>query len=367
MTTPSLAFNNIELPPPWPGANRNLLGLGTWIDPVKRLGIFGEDEFEVFTLQWVEGFLSKKYYQVQWRGGAGDKGRDILAWIDPPDVAPRKWDNYQCKHYKNALMPSDFWLELGKLCHYTFNNDFTVPQKYYIVTPHGTGTSLQDSIDNPNKLRKGLIENWVGYCEEKITSRGKIVLTPEFKNYIETFDFSIVTALLPHELINQHSQTKYHAYVFGAQLKRRPTPPKPPDIIAGNEVTYVQHIYDAFSEHVKSPIHGRESFSDREYLLKTFDCAREGFYSAESLKEFARDNLPDNLYFSDLMAQFLFGLQGVVYGPFSDGYHRIVAAHNLAQTIQVDSNALRDVIRSSDRVGLCHQLANENKLKWVNL
>lgn len=361
-----LLVKDIELPPPWPGANRNLLGLGSWVDPVKRLNFFGEDEFESFTLQWVDGYLSKEYYQVQWRGGAGDKGRDILAWIDPPNESPRKWDNYQCKHYKDPLTPTDFWLELGKLCYYTFNKNFTVPQKYYIVSPHGIGTSLQDLVDAPDKLCKGLVDNWTKYCEQKITSKAPVKLTGEFKNYVEAFDFSIITPLLPHELIRQHSQTKYHAFVFGSQLKPRPNPPEPPSVIAQNEVNYVQHMYDAFAEHLKYPIHDRTSFSHNEYLMRAFDHAREGFYSAESLKEFARDNLPNEIYFLDLMTQFLDGLQVVIYSPHDDGYYRMVAAHDLAQKIQVDANALRDTLRPRDRVGICHQLANENKLKWVN-
>ena len=84
-----------------------VLGNGLWIDPIKRLTTFSEDEFENFTLEWVNGYLKKKsgYIEIQQRGGSGDKGRDIVAWLDPAGTVPRRWDNYQCKHYKSPLSP----------------------------------------------------------------------------------------------------------------------------------------------------------------------------------------------------------------------------------------------------------------------
>lgn len=362
-----MQVEQIDLPAPWPGANRNLLGLGgSWIDPIKRLNTFDPDQFETFTLQWANEYLTQKYHQVQKRGGAGDKGRDIVAWIDPPKIKQARWDSYQCKHYTNPLAPSDIWLEFGKLCYYTFNKHFTVPQSYFIVSPNGIGSKLQDFIDKPETIHKELIKNWGKYCESKITSKAKVPLNDSFKAYIETFDFSIISALLPHELIEQHSKTKYHSYVFGTQLNPRPTPPKPPVNIAAKETRYVEQIYEAFADHLKCEIKARSSFSHKKHLGKAFDHARESFYSAESLKEFARDNLPDESYFTDLLTQFFDGLQTTLYQPHKDGYERMIAASKQAGSLQIDTNILRETLRQNDRVGICHQLANEDKLKWVD-
>ena len=366
-TVTILPVEEIDIPAPWPGANRNLLGLsGSWVDPLKRLSIFDPDEFETFTLQWANEYLPKKYHQVQKRGGAGDKGRDIVAWIDPPKTKNAKWDNYQCKHYKNALTPSEMWLEFGKLCYYTFHNHFTIPQNYFIVSPNGPGTKLQDMIDNSESLRKGLLSNWKKHCENKITNTINVPLDKKLEAYIQSFDFSIVSALLPHELVEQHSQTKYHSYVFGTKLKPRPDSPKPPTNITAKETKYVEQIFKAFADHLKCEVKERTSFADKKNLTHAFDHARESFYSAESLKEFARDNLPDEGYFTDLLTQFLDGLQITLYQTHKDGYERMMATSKHASQLQIDANILRDTLRPNDRVGICHHLANEDKLRWVD-
>jgi hypothetical protein len=74
----------IPRPTPWPDANRRLLlGQGVPVDPLVRLSTLTDVEFERFIWEWVDGYLAKRYVEVQARGGAGDKGRDILAWIAP--------------------------------------------------------------------------------------------------------------------------------------------------------------------------------------------------------------------------------------------------------------------------------------------
>jgi hypothetical protein len=103
-------------------------------------------------LEWVHGYLRKKYVEVQQRGSAGDKGRDIIAWIDPPNVTPRRWVNYQCKHYKDPLTPTDIWVELGNLCYYTYRGDYSKPEKLYLVTHQGIGNKLADLLEDPVKL-----------------------------------------------------------------------------------------------------------------------------------------------------------------------------------------------------------------------
>jgi hypothetical protein len=94
-------------PTPWPNSNRRLLlGQGAPIDPLIRLSTFTDKEFERFIWEWVQGYLSKRYVEVQARGGAGDKGRDVLGWVDSAGVEPRRWDLYQCKRYASGLAPS---------------------------------------------------------------------------------------------------------------------------------------------------------------------------------------------------------------------------------------------------------------------
>src|SRR5687767_8337700 len=105
------SLEKLSHPTVWPGVNRRLLtGGGAPIQPIKRLEVFSEDEFERFVLEWASGFLKSKYVSVEQRGGAGDKGRDVIGWLDPAGVENRRWVNYQCKHYSTPLQPNQFWI-----------------------------------------------------------------------------------------------------------------------------------------------------------------------------------------------------------------------------------------------------------------
>ena len=58
-------------------------------------------EWEDFIFEWAPS-LKSKYGRIEQCGGAGDLGRDILAFEST--TADDPWDNHQCKHYDH---PSD--------------------------------------------------------------------------------------------------------------------------------------------------------------------------------------------------------------------------------------------------------------------
>lgn len=163
-----------------------------------------------------------------------------------------------------------------------------VPRQYFIVTPKGVGNSLQDLIDDPPKLRTRLIEKWDAWCLKEITATGPVPLEADLRMYVEEFDFSIVKTLAPSTLIEQHSDTKEHLAVFGSAFKPRPPAEAPPTDVAQKETIYVTSVYEAFGDHLKSPISLPAHFAQHDHLTQCFDHARECFYCAESLKEFCR-------------------------------------------------------------------------------
>jgi hypothetical protein len=304
----------VSLPAPsrWEGTNTRLLGLaaGVPIDPLVRIAGFSDKEFERFTLEWADGYLATRYNEIQARGGSGDKGRDIVAWIDPSSASTRRWDLYQCKHYAGALTPSNIWVELGKLCYYVDRGDYTMPRSYYLVSPQGAGNTLQDLIDDPAKLRAGLINAWDAHCLKKITTKQDVSLTGTLKTLVEAVDLSIVRVIQPHELISQHGKTKYHHRVFGVKLIERPASVPPPPGLATKETVYVRQIWNAFGDHLKKPIGATDDFNSDARLRTIFAQARIAFYSAESLKEFVRDSMPPETSFDSLQTEFRDGLLG---------------------------------------------------------
>lgn len=360
----NLTLEEIVAPKEFPGINKLLL-TGAQIQPIVRLMTFSPEQFEIFILEWAFYYIKEKYVEVQWRGGSGDKGRDIVAWIDPKNSRNRRWDCYQCKHYQQPIQPSEYWIELAKLCYYTFNNAYTIPENYFIACNSGVGSSLQDLIDDPKKIKDKLIDNWTNYCEAKIVKGIKIVLEGSLLEFVSGFDFSIIHALPQIELIEQHSHTKYHSMIFGTGLKPRPNPILPPTNIAAFETHYVEQIFEAISDRLMIPIGAINEFCDHKDIVNIFNYSRECFYQAESLKEFARDNLPDETYFTDLLEQIFEGIRICLFRTYSNGYDRMLETTNHSTKIAVDSNILKSYIRPADRIGICHHLANEDRVKWV--
>lgn len=362
----STATVPVELPPPRPDANERLLyGAGAWMDPLKRLSTFEDGDFEAFVLQWVEGYLGKQYNEVQRRGASGDKGRDIVAWIDPPGTPSRRWDLYQCKHYKNPLAPSDFHVEIGKICHYVHGGDYSWPQRYFILTHKGVGNDLQDLIDRPEDFRASLKKFWDAQCATKIVRGSNIKLEGPLLDFVEKADFSIIHAVSPSTLIEQHSHTKYHAYVFGTKLKARPPVPTPPIEPTVTETEYVKAMYGAFSEHLGANVASINQCVSHSYLRPAFNHARVCFYSAESLKEFARESWPDDTCFNAIVQVVNQGISFVMTLPHRDGFERMQKVCEVAISVQVDGANPLGVPFPNDRVGICHQLANDGTIKWV--
>lgn len=58
-----------------------LYGTDTSIAPIDKVHIIDEDSFEQFTLEWLFGCKKMKYSFIKRIGGAGDKGRDVVAII----------------------------------------------------------------------------------------------------------------------------------------------------------------------------------------------------------------------------------------------------------------------------------------------
>ena len=48
-----------------------------------------------------------------------------------------------------------------------------------------------------------------------------------------------------------------------------------------------------------------------------------------------------------------------------DGYERFLKVSTQAVNVPYDSHPLVHYIRPSDRKGLCHQLVNDKKIKWI--
>ena len=68
--------------------------------------------------------------------------------------------------------------------------------------------------------------------------------------------------------------------------------------------------------------------------------------------------------FEDLQTEVHAGVVDVESASHADAYARLNAVTQAAIQLHLTSNALISVVRVPDRKGICHQLANEDRLTW---
>lgn len=329
----------------------------TIVPAIDLLRVFSPGQWEDFALEWAHS-LKRQYQRVERCGGAGDLGRDVVAFVSEND-----WHNYQCKHYKDPLQPNQIILELGKLCYYVHENAFSAPSKYYFVAPQGAGNSLSLLFKKPEDLRERLIKDWAAKCEDHITSVKKVPLTGELLEFVKGFDFSIFSYVPPLDLIEQHALTRWHSARFPGGLPLRP-PAEVPHIEEEKfESPYIVRLLEAYSDHA-GVVLGVADLVAYEQLHRHLLRSRERFFHAESLRNFSRDTFPPG-QFEDLQEEFFDAVIDTVEDSHANGLHRVNAAIKVAQQLDPTKNALRNLLGVKDKAGICHQLADNARLKWV--
>ena len=99
-------------------------------------------------------------------------------------------------------------------------------------------------------------------------------------------------------------------------------------------------------------------------LKDHFRRQREAFYEAESLRVFARDSVPPGT-FEALLDDIHDGVIDTHDGNHADGYEKVCAVTKAARDMQITANALIICTNPKDRDGICHQLVNEERLRWT--
>ncbi len=338
------------------------VSFGIPIPKTRRIELFSADEWEEFIEEWGQS-LKPEYHRVVRFAGSGDMGIDVVGFVSN-DTSEDGWDNYQCKHYDHALFPSDVWVEIGKIIFYSYSGEYPPPRKHYFVAPKGIGTSLAKFLAAPQKLKSEIRRQWHEKCEKGITERIEIPLSGNLLAYFEDFDFGIFSSRTLAELIDGHSRTPFHAVRFGGGLPPRPQSDEPPQTISPSESRYIRQIFEAYSDSEGEAIHDPPALRRWPELEENFLRQRERFYSAESLRNFARDTVPEGV-FDELQEDVFDGVVDVCDSGHPDGLARMHATLAQAANLPVSSSPLSSVTKNRDKQGICHQLANDDRLTWV--
>lgn len=335
---------------------------GKIIPPQQQILLFSADDWEAFIEEWAH-YQRTQYKLVTRLSASADMGIDVAGCTDDQGLQG-VWDNYQCKHYASAIRPSTAVPEIGKCLWHASQGHFSAPQKYYFMAPKDCGMSLKKLLLNPADLRKIVLERWDDWCATSITSTMTISLTGDFRDYVEGFDYSVFSFKPTLTIIDEHRKTPYFATRFGGGLPDRPsadTPPAEPD---PSESRYLQQLLDAYSDHNGKPCADTAALAAWPELAAHFNRQREVFYHAESLRNFARDNVPQGT-FEDLQEEVFSGVIEVEGENHDSGLSRVNAVTQAAAQLPLTANGLISVTKIQDKKGICHQLANEDRLKWV--
>jgi hypothetical protein len=336
--------------------------MGLRFPPQQQILLYSGAQWEEFVEEWAHFCLKPIYVSVRRFTGAGDRGVDVAGFTDA-DGLQGVWDNYQCKHLDKPLAPSKAWVELGKILWHSFKGDYRAPRAYFFVAARGVGTTLAALLADSAKLRKELVANWDGYCRKGITDTQEIDLEGAFLAYVEAFDFSIFGMKTSLQLIEDHRRCPHHAMRFGGGLPERAPPATPPDDIGSAESRYVEQLFAAYGDHTKAAVSDIAALKPWPHLQSHFGRQRVAFYHAESLRIFARESVPPGT-FESLQEDIYTGVIDTHDAGHSDGYQRVCAVTKAARDLQITSNPLITRSKPTDRDGICHQLANENRLLW---
>lgn len=355
-------------PLPSPERPKNTSRIFDTTEPQLRLKTMGEDEFERVVGEWACSCLKKenKYSNVALLGESGDSGRDLVAYIDDN---MKEFDIYQCKRYEKPLSPSVYMIEFGKICYYTYIGEYAIPNKYYIVASNGIGQSLRKLIEHPKQINIELIKVWNEKCGKKrqITANG-IKMTDDLRKYIEEFDFSIVSDISPITLIDDFSKSPWYKYHFGGGIKKRPASEKPSEKLNNSEKTmpYVKQLLNVYSKEAGQVYETHEELKNNKKLYRHFMRQREGFFSAQSLKRFARDELLNEDSYDSLKEQIEFGILDVYENEYSSELERVKETTKQANSLSISCEEIKD-ITIQDKTGMCHELVNDDRIVWSDI
>lgn len=334
----------------------------TVIPPLQRIKEFSDEAFEEFIAEWAVACVKTKYKDVYRIGGAGDKGRDVIA-----EYEDGTFDYYQCKKYSAQLQPSQYWIEFGKLCYFVFNGDIALPKKYYIIASHDLSKKMRGLLADKEKIREGLISVWDTKCKENLVQGQKIILTNELRDFIEKFNFDIVDTYSINTIIEEHRHTHYFYFRFGGTVKpKRNIVVVPPITIAEDEFKYLDKILKAYSENKGEQIDINELKKYSEFL-DDFRRRRQEFYSAESLKRCIRDIFTSEDEFDILKKEMYSGICDFVENYFIDGLDKLKKTMHEATKVNLSISRIDNDLHfvcNDDKKGICHHLANDDLIDW---
>lgn len=336
---------------------------GPPVTPAQRIAFYSPDQWEDFIREWAIA-IGNAYTQIKRLGGPNDKGADVAAFKTDQGFES-DWDCFQGKHYAKPLSWSDSFPEMLKIFNGTVNGYYVLPQTYAFLAPKGCGTSFNRLLSRPTELRQKFLEE-LGSGKGASASLNAS-LRSKVRTLARTTDFAMFKSVELVDAIAAHQTTPYHVARFGGPLPPRLSVTGAPVEIDETETRYVAQLMSVYREAIPTDdLPTPDKLSAEPRLATHFRRQRESFYSAESLRLHARDAVPPGT-FEALQDDVHSGVIEVAEADHASSMERLTQVLQASTQIDLSAHALTTISQTNDRKGICHQLANEDRLKWLNV
>ena len=146
-------------------------------------------------------------------------------------------------------------------------------------------------------------------------------------------------------------------------------PIRKPEEIAPKEHDYINEILQAYGSHLQSTFHEKSDLP--EDMQNDLEERRDDFYAAETVRIQGTSALAasDEAEFDRLKKEVYSNVRGAYTAAGDeDGYIRMLRVMDRADTVPCVKSvfARANWVGSEERRGVCHMLAGEKLLRWVN-
>jgi hypothetical protein len=326
---------------------------------LKEIRNYSAQEWELFVEEWARG-LENRYTEVKRLGNPGDLGRDVIGFLDKQKLEG-SWDLYSCKHYEKPLQPSIAGIEIAKIIYHSLSG-YSPPRHMYFASPRDVSTELADLLASPQKLKAYILQHWNSGYANRVTDTETILLEGKLKAHAENFDYSIFSWYQTSEMITDHRTTAHWAHRFGGLL---PPPPNAvvPLEVAPTENVYVRELLIVYGEQEQCDFGHCSELAAHPTWQDDFNRQRERFYQAEAFSRAYRDETPPGTV-ENFVDDIHSAIDPIIKQTHPHGYDRLNRC--LAQAAAVHAGGiLAQHARPKVKQGVCHQLANSSKVRWV--
>lgn len=184
------------------------------------------------------------------------------------------------------------------------------------------------------------------------------------KQGISTASITSKKSLVP--LKEAYYDKKSGKVVFASGEIEVPKEIAPPDDISEHELNYINCLLATYSDFTGKSL-SAETLPER--FKKDFIDQRKNFYSPEWVERIAREKFDDDGETAEIWKIDTFDfISSTLSMMYPNAYQRMLEVMREAVKCQTTSaiEEFKNIMRPSSRKGVCHILANEGRLKWVD-